>query len=133
MASQSIVFFDGTCNLCNGYIQFILKHESTSHYQFASLQSPFAIAFFANKHFDTSQIDSVIVFENEQFYTQSEAVFKIIQHLKWPYKSASIFSVLPLFLSNFMYKLMAKYRYKLFGQAKTCWVMQPQYINRFLN
>ncbi len=129
---QSIVFFDGVCNLCNGFVQFILKHETNSDYKFCSLQSDFAVNFFKEKKFISSGIDSVIVFENNQFYIESAAAFKIINKLKWPYKAIYIFSVIPKFINNFIYKFIAKNRYKIFGKSNICWVMTEQTRNRFL-
>ncbi|MFZ4798469.1 MAG: thiol-disulfide oxidoreductase DCC family protein [Bacteroidia bacterium] len=130
--SQSMVFFDGVCNLCNGFVQFVLKNEVNSNYQFCSLQSEFAINFFKEKQFLTCGIDSVIVFENNQFYIESAAAFKIISKLKWPYRVFGIFAVLPNFINNFIYKLIAKYRYKIFGKSNVCWVMSDKNKLRFL-
>lgn len=130
--TQSIVFFDGVCNLCNGFVQFVLKHEATAHYQFCSLQSEFANHFFKEKHFVSIGIDSVIVFENNQFYIESAAAFKIISKLKWPYRAFGIFAMLPNFINNSIYKLIAKYRYKIFGKTNVCWVMSNNYNERFL-
>ena len=129
---QSIVFFDGVCNLCNGFVQFVLKHEANSHYKFCSLQSEFASNFFKEKQFISKGIDSVIVFENNQFYIESAAAFKIINKLNWPYKAFGVFKAIPKFISNSIYRLIAKYRYKIFGKSNVCWVMTDQYKSRFL-
>jgi predicted DCC family thiol-disulfide oxidoreductase YuxK len=129
---QSIVFFDGVCNLCNGFVQFVLKHELNSHYKFCSLQSEFAANFFKEKQFISNGIDSVIVFDNNQFYLESAAAFKIINKLKWPYKALYIFSTLPGFLNNSIYKIIAKSRYKIFGKSNVCWVITDKNKTRFL-
>lgn len=129
---QSIVFFDGVCNLCNGFVQFVLKHEANSHFKFCSLQSDFAVNFFKEKQFISIGLDSVIVYENNQFYIESVAAFKIINKLKWPYKAIGVFSILPKFISNLIYKFIAKNRYKLFGKSNVCWVMTNNYKSRFL-
>lgn len=129
---QSIIFFDGVCNLCNGFVQFVLKHETNSEFKFCSLQGEFAANFFKEKQFITSGIDSVIVFENNQFYIESAAAFKIINKLKWPYKVLYIFSILPGFINNSIYKFIAKSRYKIFGKSNVCWVMTDKNKTRFL-
>ena len=128
---QSIVFFDGVCNLCNGFVQFVLNHEANAEFKFCSLQSDFAANFFKEKQYISSGIDSVIVFENNQFYIESVAAFKIINKLKWPYNAVGIFSVLPKFINNSIYKFIAKHRYKMFGKSNVCWVMNEQTNNRF--
>ena len=132
LQQQSIIFFDGVCNLCNGFVQFVLKHETNSEFKFCSLQGEFAANFFKEKQFITSGIDSVIVFENNQFYIESAAAFKIINKLKWPYKALYIFSILPGFINNSIYKFIAKSRYKIFGKSNVCWVMTDKNKTRFL-
>ena len=129
---QSIVFFDGVCNLCNGFVQFVLKNEANSCYKFCNLQSDFASNFFKEKQFNSNGIDSVIVFENNQFYIESKAAFKIINKLKWPYKALNVFIIIPKFINNLLYKFIAKNRYKIFGKSNVCWVMNEQTKNRFL-
>jgi predicted DCC family thiol-disulfide oxidoreductase YuxK len=129
---ESIIFFDGNCNLCNGFVQFVLKNETEPTFLFCSLQSNFAIHFFKENNFNTIGIDSVIVFQNNQFYIQSKAAFIILKYLKMPFKLGSFFSFLPLFFTNFIYKIIAKYRYKVFGVNNTCWVMTNENKERFL-
>jgi predicted DCC family thiol-disulfide oxidoreductase YuxK len=130
--NQSIVFFDGVCNLCNGFVQFVLTHEKNKTFKFCSLQSDFAKHFLKQHQFDATQIDSVIVFKNQRFYTESEAAFKVIEELKLPYKLVSVFKFFPIVLNNFIYKKIAKHRYKIFGKTDTCWVMKPEHKQRFL-
>ncbi len=129
---HSIVFFDGVCNLCNGFVQFVLKHEAKIDFQFCSLQSDFAVKFFKDNQFNLIGIDSVIVFENNQFFIKSEAAFKIISKLKWPYKAFNVFIVLPKFFNDFIYQLVAKFRYKIFGKTNFCWVSNVGFNERFI-
>lgn len=132
MALESIIFFDGECNLCNEFVQFVLKHEQTPNFKFSSLQSEFAQGFFKQYNFDVSLIDSVVVHYNNQFYWQSKAAFIVIAQLKSPYKWLRIFKFTPTFIADFVYKTVAKYRYKIWGKTNQCWVMKPAYRDRFL-
>lgn len=129
---QSIIFFDGECNLCNGFVRFVLLHEASKYYKFTSLQSNFTKQFFIKNNFNSQSIDSVIVFENNQFYTESIAAFRIINNLKWPYKLLICFNIFPLFIKQYSYQFIAKHRHKIFGKSNECWVMQPQFKDRFL-
>ncbi len=129
---QSIIFFDGECNLCNGFVQFILKNESVATYKFCSLQSVYAKEFFRLNYFVLPKIETVVLFENNSFYIKAEAVFQIVNKLKFPYKLLIIFKILPFFINNYLYGLVAKYRYKIFGKTSTCWILKPQWSDRFL-
>ncbi len=132
MAPESIIFFDGECNLCNGFVQFVLKYEQAPEFKFSSLQSEFAQGFFKKHHFNSSSIDSVVVFHNNQFYWKSKAAFMVIAGLKIPYKWFYVFKLLPVFITDFFYNIIAKYRYKIWGKTNQCWVMTPAYKDRFL-
>ena len=35
----SIVLFDGVCNLCNGFVRFVIARDPATRFQFAPLQS----------------------------------------------------------------------------------------------
>ncbi len=53
---ESIIFFDGNCNLCNGFVQFVLKNETEPTFLFCSLQSNFATHFFKENNFDIFEL-----------------------------------------------------------------------------
>lgn len=132
MAPESIIFFDGECNLCNGFVQFVLIHEQEPNFKFSSLQSEFAQSFFKQHHFESVSIDSVVVYHNKQFYWKSKAAFVVITGLKSPYKWLRLFKFIPAFLADFIYNIIAKHRYKIWGKTNLCWVMKPAYKGRFL-
>jgi predicted DCC family thiol-disulfide oxidoreductase YuxK len=130
-SSQSIIFFDGACNLCNNFVQVVLTNEVEPKYQFCSLQSDFAIQFLTKNGFNLN-VDSIIVYENNAFYIKSRAALSISSNLKYPFKLLSIFKFIPTSINDFFYDIIAKNRYKFFGKTKTCWVMKPEYKKRFL-
>ncbi|GGI26528.1 thiol-disulfide oxidoreductase DCC family protein [Pedobacter mendelii] len=79
---KSIIFFDGVCNLYNGFVQFIIEHDHDSYFSFASLQSEFAAQLRLNgkiKSIDT--IDSIILIEDGNVYYKSTAILKIARKL----------------------------------------------------
>ena len=75
---KKIILFDGVCNLCNGAIQFVIKHDKKSVYRFAALQSDVATVLLNKRGIDSSQIDSIILIDpNIAFYTKSTAALEI--------------------------------------------------------
>jgi predicted DCC family thiol-disulfide oxidoreductase YuxK len=48
------------------------------------------------------------------------AVFKVASFLKPPMSFLRYFSFLSLFFMDFLYDLLAKYRYRLFGRKEVC-------------
>ncbi len=132
--NKSIIFFDGVCNLCNGTVDWILKRNSDQDLYFSSLQSDFAHQFLENQDLgDLSYLETVLFLENGKLYCRSAAIFKIMLHLKGIYPSiGKLLSWMPSFISDFVYKLMARYRYQIFGKKDFCRIPGPEEKSRFL-
>jgi predicted DCC family thiol-disulfide oxidoreductase YuxK len=129
---KPIVFYDGVCNLCNGAVQFILKHEKSPHLLFASLQSDFARELI-NQNKIPSSVDSIVFYHNNKADVKSKAAFRIAQHLKAPWSLVNIFSFLPQSITNAGYDLVAKYRYQFFGKKETCPMPSKETRDRFID
>ena len=120
MELNNIIFFDGICNFCNSTVNFIIKKDSKELYLFSPLQSEFALNFFAEKNYKVDDIDSIILFNNNQFLIYSDAILLIVKNLQYPFKLLFGFIIIPKFLRNMIYKFIAKNRYKLFGVKASC-------------
>lgn len=133
MAKARVIYFDGVCNLCNGFVRFIIRHERGSRLKFASLQSPPGIE--AKKQASISEVDiSTILFDNgEKILKKSEAVFAIASHLRTPYSWTRIFYILPQALTDRVYNVVAKNRYRWFGKEESCLVPTGDIKDRFLD
>ena len=123
-----IILFDGVCNLCNSVVQFIIKRDEQKVFKFASLQSDFASQLFEGK---APKSDSVMLVTEQGIFDKSTAVIKIAKHLKG-FKFLAIFSFIPLLIRDFIYDLIARNRYKLFGKQNECMIPSPELRERFL-
>jgi len=128
---NNIVFFDGVCNLCNRSVQFLIRKDSKQKFLFASLQSNFAQNFFMERNFKTKS-DSVIFFTNNQFYEKSTAFIMIMSELGGFFKLFTILYVVPKFLRNKGYDMIARNRYSWFGKKDSCMLASTDLKNRFL-
>lgn len=130
---QSIILFDGVCNLCNGFVQFILNREKNKSIKFAALQSDIGIQLLKQYHLPLETTPSSIVFiEDGKCYTQSSAILKIAAHLKGRWAYANYLFFIPKPIRDFIYYLVGKNRYLLFGKSNTCWLPTPEFQKRFL-
>ena len=130
---NNILLFDGVCNLCSGFVQFVLKNEKSGEIKFASLQS--SIGEQIIKHYKVSQngLESIVFIQNEKAYEKSEAIIKISRHLVKPWSFLPFFSFLPVAFRNFIYDLVASNRYRIFGKKDVCWIPDPKWKKRFLD
>jgi len=130
--SQPIVFFDGVCNFCNASVQWIIKKESQTLFLFAPLQGKAAkekLNYVGKLHPPAS----VILFENGMVYSKSKAALRIARYLKWPWRFLVIFTIVPAFIRDIFYDIIAKNRYKWFGKKDSCMLPSAEMRSRFLD
>lgn len=128
---MSIVLFDGVCNFCNKSINFVIDHDPTQQFRFASLQSAYAQALLASHGLDNGQLNSLILIEDGQVFQKSEAALRIARRLRgWSWLYA--LRIFPLSFRDFVYDFIARHRYQLFGKSATCRLPSAQEKNLFL-
>jgi predicted DCC family thiol-disulfide oxidoreductase YuxK len=133
LSGRSIIFFDGVCNLCNGSVQFVLKHDKAQHFYFATLQSDFARKVFHDKLYLVEAPASILLVEGGKVYVESTAALKICRRLNglWPLLYG--FVIVPPFIRDRVYRLISNNRYKWFGKMESCMLPQAGWKERFLD
>lgn len=126
-----IILFDGVCNFCDSSVQFIIKHDQAAYFQFASIQSDIGQALLA-KYNVLENVDSVILIEHGRVYAESTAALRISRKLDGFWPICYLFTLVPPFFRNSVYRIVAKNRYRLFGQKKVCLLPTPSQQKRFL-
>ena len=124
---MNIVLFDGICNLCNASVRFITRHDKNNTIQFASLQSETAKQLLLKMNIDSQKIDSIIFISNEKMFIKSDAAIEIAKLLDGFPRLLKYFQFIPRPIRDFVYDLIAKNRYRLFG--KSC-SLQPSNQNK---
>lgn len=131
---KKIILFDGVCNLCNGFVQFIINRDKQDVFRFASLQSETGKQLLLERHIDASKIDSVVLIEpGVAYYTKSDAALQIGSHIKGYGTISRILYLIPSSLRNIVYDLIARYRYAWFGKKDTCMVPSPELKAKFIS
>jgi predicted DCC family thiol-disulfide oxidoreductase YuxK len=131
---HDIVLFDGICNLCNATINFVIDRDPTKRIRFASLQSSIGQNLLKANNLSTTDFDSVVLIdERGHCFQKSSAALKIAKKMKGIWPLLYVFIIIPPFLRNIFYDIVAKNRYKWFGQSETCRVPTPEYQEHFLD
>ena len=129
---EIIVLFDGVCNLCNGFVNFIIKQDKKAIIKFATLQSEIAKEILKVHHINQLELNSVIVLIDDKIYTKSSAALMILKELGGVWKMFFAFYIIPKFIRDFFYNIVAKYRYVLFGKKEICIIPSQEIVNRFI-
>lgn len=129
--ANPIILFDGICNLCNGFVQFIIKRDKKAMFMFGALQSEKVSELLSSQNISVAKMESVILIEEGKIFQKSDAGLKIISRLPhWGW--TKIFFIVPKIIRDFFYELIAKYRYKIFGKKESCMIPTPELRARFL-
>jgi len=113
---KAVVLFDGQCKLCNGGVRFISERDKHNRFEFLSLQSDEARELLAKHGLNAEDYDSVLLVTGGRIFAHSTAVIKIARHLSgiWPLFYG--FIILPEFIRDPVYNLIARKRHKWFGR-----------------
>jgi len=129
-----VLYFDGLCNLCNGAVQYIIRHDKQGIFRFASLQSEAGKQVHEVYRKQHGKIpDSLILEIGDQLYSRSDAALRtaILIH-RWAALSKVCF-IIPKFIRDGVYNIIAKNRYRWFGKKEACMIPTPELQSRFLS
>jgi predicted DCC family thiol-disulfide oxidoreductase YuxK len=126
-----IILFDGVCNLCNGVVQFVIARDAQARFQFASQQSEAGRELLRTHHLP--EMTSVVLIRDGRALLKSDAVLEIARLLPAPWSWAVAFKITPRALRDWLYDLVARSRYSIFGKREACWLPTPELRSRFLD
>lgn len=131
------ILFDGVCNFCNASINFIIDRDSKGTFKFAALQSGVGqelLKKFGLKTSDSESctFDSIVAIEGDKVYQKSDAALEIARRMDGIWKIFYVFKIIPTFLRNPVYDLVARNRYRIFGRTDACRIPTPELKARFL-
>ena len=132
MNSQPIILFDGICNLCDGAVQFVIKHDPENQFLFASLQSEAGQRLLKQYKLSIENFNSFILIQDEKVYNKSTGALKVARQIKGVWSWLYIFIIIPAFIRDTVYTWIAQNRYKWFGKKEACMIPTPELKARFL-
>jgi salicylate hydroxylase len=127
-----LIVFDGECVLCSANARFVLAHDHRRRFRLTAAQSPLGEALYRHFGLAKGDYETLLVLEGGRLLTESDAVMAIGRGLGWPWRAAGAAKVVPAFLRNRLYRLIARNRYRLFGRRETCWMPNPADRDRVL-
>eukprot|EP00584_Thalassiosira_punctigera_P016568 CAMPEP_0172551248 /NCGR_PEP_ID=MMETSP1067-20121228/37102_1 /TAXON_ID=265564 ORGANISM="Thalassiosira punctigera, Strain Tpunct2005C2" /NCGR_SAMPLE_ID=MMETSP1067 /ASSEMBLY_ACC=CAM_ASM_000444 /LENGTH=370 /DNA_ID=CAMNT_0013339009 /DNA_START=16 /DNA_END=1128 /DNA_ORIENTATION=- len=150
--SRPVVLFDGKCNLCNAGVQLILDADRASsdprgNLRVAALQSRVGRVLLERLPPDQRKTvlsmrdgegdktyKSIVVAGEHRTWLNSAACIRIGKELKGPLRYLALLaSIIPSFIRDPLYKLLSRYRKKLFGEAPECRLWDDNWDTRFVN
>ena len=127
---KDIVVFDGVCVLCNRFFNWLIKNDKDKKFMYTNFQSNFS----RKNNLKLTEINSVAVIKTngEKIY-KVQAVYYILKKIDRYFIVRILLKLLPLFLTNICYDLIANFRYRIFGKYETCIIPNENVRKNFIN
>lgn len=129
-SKKDIVVFDGVCVLCNRFFNWLIKNDKDEKFMYTNFQSDFS----KKNNLKLKEINSVAVIKTngEKIY-KVQAVYYILKKIDRYFIVQILLKLLPLFLTNICYDLIANFRYRIFGKYETCIIPNENVRKNFIN
>ena len=130
---ENIILFDGVCNLCNGFVQFLIRRDPRGNFKFASLQSETGRQLLKDHGYQDFPLTSIVFINGGKAWEMSSAVLQILKTMGGPWSLLAVFGIIPKGIRDAVYRFIARRRYLWFGKQEACMVPTPQLRQRFLS
>jgi predicted DCC family thiol-disulfide oxidoreductase YuxK len=135
---RHLILYDGVCGLCNKWVAQILPRDGKAQFHFASLQSALGRSLLSRFGRNPDVLDTIYVLvdyktESPRILTRSSAALFVLARLDSPWRFLKIFEVLPTFILDAGYSLIARYRYRFFGRYDGCLMPSAEFASRFID
>jgi predicted DCC family thiol-disulfide oxidoreductase YuxK len=131
---RPLYFFDGYCVLCSGFVAFCLKRDPKGQLKFASAQSSLGQRVLAALALPENTLDrTILLIEGDSVHVRSTAALQSLRYLRGPVRWLQPLLLVPAFIRDPVYDVVARNRYRWFGRRPTCFVPTPETRQRFID
>ena len=127
-----VIIFDGVCNYCCGFVNFIINRDPQAIFRFVPFQSNTAHGILKEYDYPVDNLDTFVLIEEGKLYTKSEAGLRVQKLLGGLHTLLYAFIVVPAPIRDAVYDYIARHRYEWYGKKNECMVPTPDVKSRFL-
>jgi predicted DCC family thiol-disulfide oxidoreductase YuxK len=132
-----IVLYDGVCGLCNRVTQFVLPRDRKNRFRFAAIQSDFGQKMLASHRQPLEALDTFYVvldpgLPTERLVARGRAALSVLTGIGGLWALCGVVRVLPDFVIDAVYGVIARNRYRWFGKLDACALPRPEWEHKFL-
>jgi predicted DCC family thiol-disulfide oxidoreductase YuxK len=129
---QPLLVFDGVCNLCSGFVRFVLRRDRAGRFRFAAAQSPLGQALYRHYGLDAREFATNLLIADGRLHARMASFAAVMARLPWPWRALAVAGLLPRPLGDRLYDLVARNRYRWFGRTDQCMVPDAAVRARFI-
>lgn len=114
-------------------MQGYLTRDHDANLRFASLQSELARELLPQAGVDPDDMSSMVLLDDGKAYLRSEGALRAGGYLSGFWGPLSkMLRIFPIGLRDFVYRIIARNRYRWFGKRESCMLPRPEWKERFV-
>jgi len=118
---DDVILYDGVCVFCSRWIRFIAVRDAEKRFRFTAIQSGYGTRLAEAFGIDPHDPDTNAVVHGGTAYFKSDAALTVLSNLPgWGWARA--LRVVPKFLRDAVYNVVARNRYRIFGEYDECFI-----------
>ena len=115
-----IVIVDGECALCTRSARLLSRLDKSGTFRICPRQSRLGSAILAHYGLDPADPDTWLYLVDGQAYSSMDAIIRVGWRVGGIGRAAVVLRVLPRFVQDWLYRRVARNRYRLFGRTEMC-------------
>ena len=128
---EPLVLYDGECGLCHHTVKWLLKRDRGQLW-YAPLQGETADRLRARGMKIPTDLSTVTLVDGGRVFVRSKVFLHGAKYLTRPWRWAYAFRWMPGFLFNWLYRIIARVRYRIWGKLDSCQIPDVAVRSRFL-
>ncbi|NNC73475.1 MAG: DUF393 domain-containing protein [Sphingomonadaceae bacterium] len=128
--SEPLIVFDGDCVLCSRSMRLIARIDKKMRFRMTPAQGEIGQALYRHCGLDTDSFETYLLLADGKIHQRSTAIAEIARRLGWPWKAGAALRLIPRPIRDGLYNLVARHRYRIFGQKMACGIGDPKLTDR---
>lgn len=129
---DGLILFDGVCVFCSRWVRFVIDHDPERRFTFTPIQAERGRALAERFGIDPETPQTNAVIWKGRAWFKSDAALTVLGALPGT-RPLAILKALPRQIRDPVYDLIARNRYRIFGQTDACMVPSEADKARFLS
>ncbi|MBE0674904.1 MAG: DUF393 domain-containing protein [Bacteroidales bacterium] len=119
---RPVIIYDGYCNLCGAIVRFVKRRDRSGRFVYVPLQSDEGNKMANDAGVGGTGLSTVILLYRSVYYVRSDAALMVFRLIGGGWKMLYAFIIVPRFIRDAVYRLIASTRYRIFGRSDTCYI-----------
>jgi predicted DCC family thiol-disulfide oxidoreductase YuxK len=128
---DDVILYDGVCVFCSRWIRFIAARDNQQRFRFTAIQSAYGTRLAQAFGIDPNDPDTNAVIHAGIATFKSDAALTVLSNLPgWRWTRG--LRLVPKFLRDGVYNLVARNRYRMFGKYDECFLPDASFRVRVM-